>query len=100
MRSAPRQSVGVLIATCATLAIPVLVDIAHDPRVRPFGYVAADTFYYLSVGRNIVDLGLVSMDGQHPTNGFHPLWQAIVAILYGSCRLVHAPTWNILVVVL
>jgi len=72
-------SVAIILATCLLLALPVLADLAEDPVRRPFGYAAADTFYYLSVARNIALHGSVSMDGSHPTNGFHPLWQMVVA---------------------
>ncbi|MGB8295175.1 MAG: hypothetical protein WCG85_07085 [Polyangia bacterium] len=84
-------SVLIIFATCLLLGVPVLADLASDPVRRPFGYAAADTFYYLSVARNIVLHGSASMDGIHPTNGFHPLWQLIVAACYGSAHLLRRP---------
>jgi len=77
----------ILAVTCLELAVPVLIDVFRSPRIRPFGYVAADTFYYLSVARNIIEHGSPSMDGLHPTNGFHPLWQIATALVYGVCKL-------------
>ena len=81
-------STFVLAVTCLILAVPILIDVLRSPRLRPFGYVAADTFYYLSVARNIVEHGSPSMDGLHPTNGFHPLWQIATSLVYGLCKLV------------
>jgi hypothetical protein len=40
-----------------------------------------DAFYYLCVGRNIADGLGPTFDGQHATTGFHPLWQAVVALV-------------------
>jgi hypothetical protein len=90
----------VIFATCLLLALPVLGDLAGDPARRPFGYAAADTFYYLSVARNIALHGSVSMDGIHPTNGFHPLWQFIVAADYGSAHLLRHPNSALLFTIL
>jgi hypothetical protein len=73
--------------TCALLVLPVLVDLARSPRNRPFGYAAADTFYYLGVARTAIESGSLSTEGMHPTNGFHPLWQAATVALYGVCQL-------------
>jgi hypothetical protein len=93
-------SVLVIFATCLLLALPVLADLASDPARRPFGYAAADTFYYLSVARNIALHGSVSMDGIHPTNGFHPLWQFIVAACYGAAQLLGHPSGALLLTIL
>jgi hypothetical protein len=84
-------SYAILIATCLVVGVPVLADLAGDPLRRPFGYLAADAFYYLTVARNIVLRGSVSMDGVHPTNGFHPLWQLAAAMSYGVARLFRHP---------
>ena len=87
-------------ATCLVLGVPIVVELVRSPRLRPFGYVAADAFYYLSVGRNIVEHGSASTDGQHATNGFHPIWQLIVAVTYGICRACRCVDYSVLAVVL
>lgn len=74
--------------TCALMLVPVLIDLACSQRYRPFGYAAADTFYYLGIARGVVENGVFSTDGTHPTNGFHPLWQLIVVVIYAVCHLV------------
>jgi hypothetical protein len=69
----------------ALFCLPVLVDlIVHSRRV--FGYLAPDAFYYLTVARNHWQTGQWSFDGEHRTNGYHPLWQWLLSLLYG---LVH-----------
>jgi len=93
-------SVAIILATCLLLGLPVLVDLARDPVRRPFGYAAADTFYYLSVARNIALHGSVSMDGSHATNGFHPLWQIVVAACYGAAQLLRRPNSALLFTIL
>jgi hypothetical protein len=70
----------------AILVVPVALDLALSDRSRPFGYLAADVFYYLTVARNVVEHGSVSFDGVHPTNGFQPLWQAACAGVVAAVR--------------
>lgn len=74
------------LVTCALLAGPVLVDLALSPKLRPFGYAAGDTFYYLDVARVAVERGSISSDGLHATNGFHPLWQLCTIVVYAVCH--------------
>jgi hypothetical protein len=41
-----------------------------------------DGFYYFQIARNVT-LGLGStFDGVHPTNGYHPLWMAVLVPVY------------------
>jgi hypothetical protein len=47
-----------------------------------FRYFAADAYLYLAVGRNWAELGFPTIDQVRPTNGFHPLWQLLVAGVY------------------
>lgn len=46
-----------------------------------FDFFENDTFYYLDVARNSMGLSFYSFDGVHPTNGFHPLWQYLLAYI-------------------
>jgi hypothetical protein len=69
--------------TVALFIVPVLADLAVTGARWAFGWLAADAFYYLTVSRNLVHSGRVSFDGTRPTNGFHPLWQLLSALLYG-----------------
>ncbi len=41
-----------------------------------------DAFYYFTVARNIVLGRGVTFDGLGPTNGFHPLWMALLVLVY------------------
>jgi hypothetical protein len=40
-----------------------------------------DSYYYLEVGRRIAAGEGATFDGVSPTNGFHPLWQGVVAVV-------------------
>ena len=71
----------VLATTLGLVCVPVLADLALSGKRRPFGYAAADTFYYLVVARNIARHGSFSFDAEHATNGFHPLWQLLTGAL-------------------
>ena len=41
----------------------------------PFYFLAQDSFYYLSIALHSAHTPFFSIDGLHPTNGFHPLWE-------------------------
>ena len=48
----------------------------------PFSLTFDDAYYYFEIGRNLAD-GLGStFDGSDPTNGYHPLWMAVVTLAY------------------
>jgi hypothetical protein len=71
-----------LVAVSASLfAVPALVDLFSDVRRAPFRWLAADTFYYLTVSRSIARYGRIAFDRQHASDGFHPLWQLWGALL-------------------
>ncbi|MCX7011760.1 MAG: hypothetical protein NTW86_04210 [Candidatus Sumerlaeota bacterium] len=73
---------AILLLTLFLFNAPVVVDLALSPPGQTFRYFAADAFYYFVVGRNIANTGMISFDQAYPTNGFHPLWQFLVALLY------------------
>jgi hypothetical protein len=73
---------GIVLSTAlALLVLPPLIQVLANPR-QLFARVAPDTFYYLVVGRNAGLHASISFDGEHASNGFHPLWQAFVSLLY------------------
>ncbi len=43
----------------------------------PFYFLAQDSFYYLSIALHSAHTPFFSIDGLHPTNGFHPLWECL-----------------------
>jgi hypothetical protein len=69
--------------TIAVFLLPIVVDLAVTGVRWPFGWLASDSFYYLTVARNINRGVNISFDGERLTNGFHPLWQALSAGVYG-----------------
>jgi hypothetical protein len=61
--------------------VPYCVELARGNVLRRlFSFTATDAFYYLTVARNVATRGRVSFDGEHLTNGFHPLWQAMTSV--------------------
>jgi len=77
------------LAVLLTVGFP-LAELAFGGRGVPFRYFAPDAFYYHTVARNIAERGAISFDGTYPTNGFHPLWQAVLALLYRGTMAVGA----------
>ncbi|HEY0802148.1 MAG TPA: hypothetical protein VGD54_15025, partial [Steroidobacteraceae bacterium] len=51
----------------------------HSPAY--LGLLEDDYFYYATVADNLVAHGRLSYDGINSTNGFHPLWLAVIASL-------------------
>ncbi|NCD41037.1 MAG: hypothetical protein EOL88_03005 [Bacteroidia bacterium] len=62
-----------------------------------FSYFAADAFYYLTVARNTSWLPVFSFDSICPTNGFHPLWQVYLKIIFSLFSLADDQTTQLLV---
>jgi hypothetical protein len=89
----------VLFSTITVFLLPVLVDFLIYGWQRVFSYFAADTFYYLMVGKNFGDFGLFSFDQTYITNGFHPLWQVLVGWLYRIFLSIRLPDPTILVLI-
>lgn len=79
--AAPRGRL-ILAITALLFAVPVLVDLAIGGARHVFDYLASDSYYYFVIARNIAWHGRVSFDGALPTNGFHPLWQAVCALVF------------------
>jgi hypothetical protein len=68
-----------VVAAVGLLVAPPVVDLLLSGTKRLFSYTAADAFYYLRVADVWGDSGRLSFDGERPTNGFHPLWQLLLA---------------------
>jgi hypothetical protein len=81
--SQPANSSGRMALVMGVIVfVPVLLDLLHGGTRAAFRYLAPDSFHDNTVARNIALYGSTSDDGQLPTNGFHPLWQATLAALY------------------
>ena len=76
--------------TIGAFALPPIFDLLLSDKRASFHYLAADSFYYLTVARNLVELGSPTFDEVHLTNGFHPLWQALLTGLFAAGRSVGA----------
>ena len=75
-----------LLASCLIVSAAV--------QDNPVIVMQDDAFFYFTIARNFVEEGLLSFDGLTPTNGFHPLWMAMLTglryIATGSSSYLHA----------
>jgi len=71
----------VLALTLSLFLVPCALDLALSDPSRAFGWVAPDTFYYLVYAQQTLGSGIISYDGVHWSNGFHPLWMALLTLL-------------------
>ncbi len=46
------------------------------------GSLGDDAYYYLIIAKNIVNQHISTFDGQSLTNGYHPLWMALLILQY------------------
>lgn len=60
--------------------IAIAIAMPYDRLVPLF---ADDAFYYLEIARNIAHGMGSTFDGINPTNGYHPLWEAILVPIAG-----------------
>lgn len=76
--SAPARLVLIVAAVALAVRLPLL---AAGPDVQ-LSLMADDACYYLEAARRCLETAAwPSMDGVHPTNGFHPLYFVLVLIL-------------------
>lgn len=68
-----------LLSIC--LATWVAGQVLNMPLQALIGIVPDDTFYYLAISRNLAANGSSSLDGLHPTNGYHPAWMLVITML-------------------
>ena len=66
------------------------------PHYAETQFLESDTYYYLDVARSSQHVPFFSFDGQHPTNGFHPLWQWVEYAGVKSGFLPAADNWETL----
>ncbi len=98
-RTWPMRDQVLLALGLATLMGPPLLDLLLNGWKRVFSYFAADAFYYLTVARNLALHGSLSFDQERATNGFHPLWQFLTALLYKLTSALGLPDSAFLVLV-
>ena len=60
--------------------LPIFTN-SMDVRLAFLNSIADDAFYYLNIAKHITDNGVPSFDGMTITNGYHPLWLAVLVIL-------------------
>ncbi len=76
-----RQLNNGLIGITAICLMAGFIRILRLDWIGLFDLYPDDAYYYLQIGWNWSKTGFVSFDGSHATNGFHPLWGGIVALL-------------------
>ena len=91
---------AIIAITGSLYALPIIGDLVIYGWQRAFSFYAADAFYYLTVARNYAETGVFTFDGIFSTNGFHPLWQVLLGILYKIGLVFSIPDLTILVLVL
>lgn len=66
--------------TAILVAGPFFYHVAHGSNAF-LGLLEDDHYYYAIVADNLIRAGKLTYDGATITNGFHPLWFAVVALL-------------------
>jgi hypothetical protein len=77
-----RQIILTITIICAGVLVFVHLSMPFIPDVQFFEIITDDGYYALTVARNIGIGSGVTIDGQHLTNGFQPLWVFLTAPVY------------------
>ena len=80
---AGRSGIVLLLVSTVFLfaAWPPLVSLLQEGVQGAFKYFANDSFYYLAIAQKSASLDYFTFDGVHPTNAFHPLWEAYLRLV-------------------
>lgn len=65
-----------------SLGLLIRLTLAWLPEKYLFYLVSDDAYYYFSIARNLVERGMLSVDGISETNGFHPLWLFVITPIF------------------
>ena len=71
-----------LLAAPVAAGLFLRLRIAWEAIATSIPTIPDDAFYYFQIARNIASGNNVSFDGENLTNGFHPLWAALLSPLY------------------
>lgn len=78
--SKPRPWIAVLVFAAALL--PRLLIVLTPIPTQLDKVLPDDAYYYFLTAQNIVRSGSPSVDGLHPSNGWHPLWMLANTTIY------------------
>lgn len=71
-----------LMLLCALAVVVRWQIITLDFNSLLTSYLADDAFYYYKIAANIFSLHRITYDGEGLSNGFHPLWMAMIVPFY------------------
>ncbi|MEO6923068.1 MAG: hypothetical protein ABI142_04530, partial [Bryocella sp.] len=86
--SAPKNRRLLFLLGFVYVAVPLLVYLWRYRLIAPVYLFSDDAFYYLDIARNSLGRTGFTFDGQHISNGFHPLWEWVLVGL-GKLGWVH-----------
>ncbi|KPJ59968.1 MAG: hypothetical protein AMJ46_08430 [Latescibacteria bacterium DG_63] len=67
-----------ILSTFLVLILVHLVSFWTSDVSRLVTRFADDAYFYFEIARNLMETGRLTFDGQSVTNGFHPLWMALL----------------------
>ncbi len=77
-----RLNPGLLVVLAAAAAVHLAVAVMDFPTLARNGFLYDDSFYDFQIARHIAHGEGASFDGTHPTNGFQPLYVALLVPMY------------------
>ncbi|GAP11335.1 hypothetical protein BECAL_02523 [Bellilinea caldifistulae] len=69
------------------IAVHLTVIFAPMDLLLERWFTTDDAFYYFQVARNISEGRGSTLDGIHPSNGYHPLWMLVLIPVFSLARL-------------
>ena len=78
-----RRVILTLAVLSSLVAFSIPIKSVLDGSTSYQTVVADDFYYYLIPARTFVETGVTSFNGRTETNGYHPLWMAVIVSLVG-----------------
>lgn len=77
-----RRAFWLALAIIVLAAIPRLLIVAAPITTQLDKTLPDDAYYYFLTAQNLAENGSASVDGLHPSNGWHPLWLLINTAIF------------------
>ncbi|CAG4886628.1 hypothetical protein [Paraburkholderia saeva] len=71
------------------LLAPIVESLFSLGNETIFNFLASDSMYYMGIANNYLKYGIPTFDGTAPINGFHPLWETVLILIFKVFSVSH-----------
>ena len=77
------------IVVATLLFVPVLFCFYYIGNQTIFNLFATDSMYYMGIANNYLKFGFATFDGETAINGYHPLWELMLIVMFKMFSIQH-----------